>query len=114
MKKINFEVVASAAANNEEVANLIKDAIETINQAHQLERSLESERVFGNNTLSIEAKVDQLYTREMIRTCYDITRYDCIEQLNDILGGNVVDMTGEDKQVCRRFYFAYRKLAAAC
>ena len=113
MKRIDLGSVAVEAKNNQEIADLINDAVKTIDQAHRLEKQLGSDRVFGNNTLSVEAQVDAVYTQTMINRCYDIARYDCIEELNELIGGNVVDMTGTDKQVCRRFYFTYRKLAAA-
>ncbi len=104
MKRIDKVNVVTEIKANEDVAILVKDAIETINQAYHLEKQLTSDNVFGNNTLSVEAKLDAVYTKQMIDTCYDVARYDCIEELNELLGGNVIDMTGTDKQVCKRFY----------
>lgn len=70
-------------------------------------------RLDCNGILVRENYEDAIYNRQIIDQCYDIVRYDCIETLNEELGGNVIDMTGTDKQVCRRFYNAYHKLALA-
>ncbi len=107
MKRIEKEVVVKAMQVKVEVEELVRDALDTIKQAKKLEGQLYGARVMGNNTLSVEAKVDAIYTKQSIDTFYDVARYDCIEELNNLVGGNVVDMTGTDKQVCKRFYEAF-------
>ena len=109
MKRTNLDL--AAIATNKELRELFEDAIGTIRQARKLEGQLYGSRVYNNQTASIEAKVDAVYTKARIDMLYDIARYDCIEAINAEVGGNVVDMTGTDKQVCRRFYEAYGKIA---
>ena len=113
MKRIEKAVVVTEMKNNEEVNILVNDAIATIRQAMKLEGHLYGTRVMGNHTLDVEAKIDAVYTKESINTYYDIARYDCIEELNNLVGGNVVDMTGTDKQVCRRFFKEFSAYATA-
>ena len=96
------------AVENEEIKELVKDAIATIEQARKIEGQLYGDRVYGNQTASIEAKVDFTFNKAKVDMLYDLVRYDCIEEINRLVGGNIVDMVGTDKQVCRRFYEAYK------
>lgn len=107
MRRVEKEMVVREMQVRVEVEELVRDALDTIKQARKLEGQLYGSRVMGNNTLSVEAKVDAVFTKQSIDTFYDVARYDCIEELNNLVGGNVVDMTGTDKQVCKRFYEAF-------
>lgn len=108
MKRIDINTVTIKAAENEELHDLIQDAIDTYKQAIKIEGQLYGTRVYGNQTASIEAKVDFTFNKAKVDMLYDLIRYDCIEEINALVGGNIVDMTGTDKQVCRRFYEAFK------
>lgn len=102
--------VIEAAHNSQELMDLFTDGFKTIEQAKKLAGKLYGTRVFGNQVLSVEAKVDAIYTKQTIDTYYDIVRYDVIEEINILVGGNIVNMEGTDKQVCLRFYNKFRNI----
>ena len=110
MKRIEISEVVKKVYQNDELMDLMKDGLATYNQARKLEGQLHSTRIYGNQTLSVEAKIDEIWTQNDINRKYDIIRYDIIEGINDIVGGNIVDMTGTDKQVARRFFDAFNKM----
>ncbi len=110
MKRIEISEVVKMAYDNEDLLDLIKDGLGTYRQAKKQEGLFYGTRVYGNQTLSIEAKIDEIWTQNDINRKYDIIRYDIIEEINSIVGGNIVDMTGTDKQVCRRFFDAFNKM----
>ncbi len=106
----NNKEIEAMALTNKELKEFFVDGMETFRQAKELENKLYGDHVYGNQTLSVEAKVDAIYTKNMIDTCYAIVRYDCIEAINTHIGGNVVDMTGTDRQVCRRFFEKFKNI----
>jgi len=113
MKRIEKSTVITAIQVKEDVEVLLNDAIGTIRQAMELERHLYGTHVMGNHTADVEAKLDAVFAKQSIDTFYDIARYECIEGINEILGGNVIDMTGTDKQVCKRFFAEFHVYATA-
>ena len=102
--------VIEAAHDSQEIMDLFIDGFATIEQARKLEGQLFGTRTLGNQTLSVEAKVDAIYTKQTIDTYYDIVRYDVVEEINCLVGGNIVNMEGTDKQVCMRFYNKFRNI----
>ena len=110
MKRVDIATVVGTVAENNELKVLFEDGFETIKDARRHEGRLYGNRVYGNQTLSIEEKVDFSYTVDKINWSYSVVRWDIIEVINETVGGNIVDMVGTDKQVCMRFFNAYKNL----
>ena len=94
---------------NKEATLLVGDAISTMRICRKLEAQLKRDfnsyrNCYGNQTEAVLVQFDSNRVSERVRTGYDIVRYDCIEELNALIGTNVVNMVGTDKQVCNRLY----------
>jgi len=110
LRSIADTKVIAAARDNEQVAELFKDGFESIEYARRLEGKLYGTRVLGNQTAAAEARADFADSWARIQVEYDMTRYGVIEEINNLVGGNIVNMEGTDKQVCMRFYRKFRNV----
>lgn len=110
LRSIADTKVIAAAHDNEQVAELFIDGFESIEYARRLEGMLYGSRVLGNQTKAVEARADFADSWARIQAEYDMTRYGVIEEINNLVGGNIVNMEGTDKQVCMRFYRKFRNV----
>lgn len=100
---------------NLEARELAKDCILTIDSCRKVESQIyanfrDYHYCYRKDAFdAVEAQMDVDRAQKYVNTGYDIARYECIEGINDILGENLVNMNGTDKQVCMRFYNLFKQ-----
>ena len=107
---INETTLMAYVRDDQDVRELVEDSILSVRKACRLEGMLYGSHVYGNQTEAIIVKANPEDTVKAIAQEYDMTIY-CIHEINNLVGGNVVDMSGSNATVCKRFYYKYRNIA---
>lgn len=100
----------AAVRDNQDVKEIYTDIKESVRKAIRIEGMLYGTRAYGNQTEAAETRADKEHAARTAKLEYDMSR-DAIDDINNIVGGNTIDMSGSNRDICKRFFYKYRNIA---
>ena len=110
LQNITDTKLIAAVRDNSNVAEIYDDIMQSVRKTLRIEGMLYGSRSLGNQTEAAIMRADREYAESALTLEYDMSR-DAIDEINNTIGGNVVDMSGSNRDICKRFYYKYRNVA---
>ena len=110
LQNITDTKLIAAVRDNSNVAEIYDDIMQSVRKTLRIEGMLYGSRSLGNQIEAAIVRADREYAESALTLEYDMSR-DAIDEINNTIGGNVVDMSGSNRDICKRFYYKYRNVA---